>query len=459
LLALAIKAVYACQTSTTTSTRDSAGVNSIVVTSEGSLTVSLEEAEAFQALATFNGRDNINSVFSESSSSSQNFTTWHLDFLLSAATQPPSSANSQIFFSDASTNAVLGSLNALLGASFLVIAQCAESTSVAFSLPAGWAITDEGAKRVVLDYSGLHVYGYDVALIFPGESSSSWTDEDTAALVASLQNFYGDSNLFISVTAIVNSDGGLVVTVNVLGFTTLSGATASSESVSANGIVFTDSTSSRFAGMLASASAPGISCQTGFTTDSVGICVDTNGCIDNTCGDGVCIDALAPFNGYSCLCDAGYFDSVGTCINIDGCLDNTCGSNGECVDVAPPGTGFTCACNSGYVSTDLVCVNEPGCANYPGSGGSCSTTDSAGACADVAPPGTGYACTCSAGFYVNTDTPSAATCSYRDCGAPSAQTGYTIASGTTYYGSTRTITCASGYSGTPTSRVCQSNGT
>jgi len=160
LLALAIKAVYACQTSTTTSTRDSAGVNSIVVTSEGSLTVSLEEAEAFQALATFNGRDNINSVFSESSSSSQNFTTWHLDFLLSAATQPPSSANSQIFFSDASTNAVLGSLNALLGASFLVIAQCAESTSVAFSLPAGWAITDEGAKRVVLDYSGPHAYGW-----------------------------------------------------------------------------------------------------------------------------------------------------------------------------------------------------------------------------------------------------------------------------------------------------------
>lgn len=54
---------------------------------------------------------------------------------------------------------VLGSLNALLGASFLVIAQCAESTSVAFSLPAGWAITDEGAKRVVLDYSGPHAYG------------------------------------------------------------------------------------------------------------------------------------------------------------------------------------------------------------------------------------------------------------------------------------------------------------
>ena len=54
----------------------------------------------------------------------------------------------------------LGPLKALLGASFLVNAQCAESTSVAFSLPAGWAITDQGAKRVVLDYSGPHAYGW-----------------------------------------------------------------------------------------------------------------------------------------------------------------------------------------------------------------------------------------------------------------------------------------------------------
>jgi hypothetical protein len=280
--------------------------------------------------------------------------------------------------------------------------------------------------------------------------------------VARLLNFYGDSNLFISITASVDSVGGLVLTVNVLGFTTLSGATASFESVSANGFVFTDSSasaSSQFAGMLVSVSSPVISCQTGFTTDSVGICGDTDGCIDNTCGDGVCIDAVAPFNGYSCECDAGYFDSDGTCVNIDACVSNTCGSDGTCVDVAAPGSGFTCDCNSGYVSTDLVCVNEPGCVNYPGSGGSCSTTDSAATCADVAPPGTGYACTCSAGFYVNTATPSAATCSYRDCGTPPGQTGYTTASGTTYYGSTLTVTCASGYSGTPQSRTCQSNGT
>jgi len=54
-LALAINVVHACQTTSTTSTRDGAGVNRIVVTSEGSLFVSLEEAESFQAFSTFNG--------------------------------------------------------------------------------------------------------------------------------------------------------------------------------------------------------------------------------------------------------------------------------------------------------------------------------------------------------------------------------------------------------------------
>jgi len=89
---------------------------------------------------------------------------------------------------------------------------------------------------------------------------------------------------------------------------------------------------------------------------------------------------------------------------------------------------------------------------------SCSTTDSSGACADVAPPGTGFTCTCSAGFVVDTTTPSSPTCTYRDCGAPSVQTGYTFNSGTTYYTSTRTATCASGYSGTATSITCGANG-
>ena len=55
---------------------------------------------------------------------------------------------------------VVGPLSVLLSAPLLVNAQCAESTSLVFSLPAGWSITDNGAKRVVLDYSGPHAYGF-----------------------------------------------------------------------------------------------------------------------------------------------------------------------------------------------------------------------------------------------------------------------------------------------------------
>jgi hypothetical protein len=45
----------ACQQTSQTITRDGDGVISIEITSEGSLTVTLEEAEAFQAVVTFDG--------------------------------------------------------------------------------------------------------------------------------------------------------------------------------------------------------------------------------------------------------------------------------------------------------------------------------------------------------------------------------------------------------------------
>jgi len=447
-----------CQTTTTTVTHEGTGVNSIVITSEGELEVTVEESELFQATITFDGRDNVNDVLSDSSSqSTSNFTIWNIDVMASAPTNPPSSANSQIFFSDA-TSAVMSPLAGIL-AGLLVEGSCAEAATVVLSLPAGWLVSDQGAKRVVVDSAGPMAYGYDLTITLPDYSTDTWTEDDAAALVSRLLNFYGDPNLLITVTATVNSDGGLVLTVNVLGFTTLVGATASYNFITSNGIVFTDSSassSSQFRGMHVSASAPGISCQTGFSTDSAGICVDTDGCLDNACGNGLCVDAVAPENGYSCACYAGYYDNHGNCTNIDGCVGNTCGTDGACVDVAPPGTGFTCNCDSGYVSVDLVCVNEPGCANSPVS---CSISDVSGTCIDVAPPGTGYSCSCGTGNYVDTRSPSAPTCTYIDCGSPSAQTGYTVLSGTTYYGSTRSSNCASGYSGTPTTRTCRSDGT
>jgi len=66
--------------------------------------VTVEESELFQATITFDGRDNVNDVLSDSSSqSTSNFTIWNIDVMASAPTNPPSSANSQIFFSDATS--------------------------------------------------------------------------------------------------------------------------------------------------------------------------------------------------------------------------------------------------------------------------------------------------------------------------------------------------------------------
>jgi len=49
-------------------------------------------------------------------------------------------------------------------------------------------------------------------------------------------------------------------------------------------------------------------------------------------------------------------------------------------------------------------------------------------------------------------------CSIRDCGVPIAHTGYVVGTGSTTYGSTYSITCATGYNGTADSLTCQSDG-
>jgi len=49
-------------------------------------------------------------------------------------------------------------------------------------------------------------------------------------------------------------------------------------------------------------------------------------------------------------------------------------------------------------------------------------------------------------------------CTIRNCGTPVASTGYTLGSGSTTYGSTYSMTCASGYLGTAASLTCQSSG-
>jgi hypothetical protein len=318
-------------------------------------------------------------------------------------------------------------------------------------LSAGWQITDQSSKEATLTYFGPHSYSYDLTLAFPSETVASWTARDEALLLADLAAFYNDDALEFIITTREDVNGQLVIVVQVLGFSTMDSATTSYESVQANGIVLEDAS---FADVTAYASRPVSSCSMGFTADSSANCLDTDGCEGNTCNStlGTCVDAVAPQNGYSCDCSAGYFDLNGTCANIDGCEENTCGSYGNCVDVAAPGVGFTCDCDAGYVSPDNVCVNEPGCdldTEY-----TCNATDVDGLCADVAPPGTGYTCTCGTGYNVDLTT-----CTIVSCGQPPAATGYTIASGGTTYGSTRSVSCAAGYAGTAASITCQASGT
>jgi len=355
-----------------------------------------------------------------------------------------------IFFSGADSVApyVLAPVASLIASAS---AQCSETVSLTIALPVGWIKQSESAKSVTLVYTGPHAYGYDLALTFPNETVSSWTVHDENALLTALADAYGnDASISFLINTHEDVNGVLVITVTVLGFPTLSAATSSYEAVSASGLDLT-SEEYDFRGASSSASAPALACNIGYSAGTDDVCSDTDGCIDNTCGDGDCVDAVAPAVGYSCDCDVGWYDNSGTCTDVDACRENTCGDNGACVDVIAPGTGFTCDCDAGYVSTDLVCVNEPGCDGD--TTGSCAATDSSGTCTDIAPPGTGYTCTCSAGFYVDSQT-----CTYRDCGAPTASTGYSIASGTTYYGSSRTLTCATGYTGSPSAIRCQSSG-
>jgi hypothetical protein len=118
--------------------------------------------------------------------------------------------------------------------------------------------------------------GYDVSLSIPGESLSSWSSDDEALLLANLESFYGDPNLYCTVSSRTDLNGVLVVVVNVFGFSTSSLATSSSGNVSSGGLHLSDS---RFSSITATASTPSLSCDRGFSTaDSSNVCTDTDAC-------------------------------------------------------------------------------------------------------------------------------------------------------------------------------------
>jgi hypothetical protein len=388
-----INLISGCETTTMTLSRDATNVTSININSDVGLTVTVVEAESFAATLSFYGRDNANTLFSDAFNEAS--LTWSLTIGSSASTDPPSSANSQVFFSDATRDALFGVPPAFL-ASTMAFAQCTETAHLEMALPAGWEVTSEAAKAVSLGYSGPHSYGYEMVVSFPSETVSTWTSADEEAFLQDLIAFYNDDHLTFFITSCVDISGQLTITVEVVGFPTSSSAWESYTGVSTNGLALS---SSAFSDITTTASAPALGCSAGFSL-TADVCENTDGCVENTCGHGVCVDMAPPANGYTCECEVGYYDDDGTCADVDGCASNTCGSHGSCVDTAAPGTGYTCSCADGYEDVSNMC---------------------------------------------------------QGCGVPS-QTGYTIASGGVTYDSVRTVTCASGYIGTASSITCQSSG-
>jgi len=81
--------------------------------------------------------------------------------------------------------------------------------------------------------------------------------------------------------------------------------------------------------------------------------------------------------------------------------------------------------------------------------------------------GSSRSCTCSTGYtgtaasltcQASGSWSAASGCTIRNCGNPTAATGYVLASGGTTYGSTRVVSCAAGYGGAPPAISCTSGG-
>jgi len=405
-----------CETSTSTFTRDSSNVTSVVISSDVGLTVTLVEGDSFELSVSFYGRDSALSVCTELMVDDS---TWTLNVGASAATDPPSSANSQIFFSSAQTLLSFPTI-AVIRTIQTAYGQCTETASVTLSAAAGWSVTEETSNQVTVSYFGPKAYGYDLSLAFPGETVSSWSSEDETLLLANLASFYNDPSLFFTVSSRTDVDGVLVVVVNVLGFATSSSASTAHDIIASGGLQLADS---QFSSVTATASVPGISCSMGFSTaDSSDVCSDTDGCLSDTCSDegddlAVCLDARAPEVGWSCNCSRGWEDNSGTCGRV------TCEEPEQNQYVMATGDSVfeairTVTCATGYEGTasDITCQADG------------TWTASSG-------------------------------CTIRDCGSPVAGRGYTVGSGSTTYGSTYTMTCATGYAGTAASLTCQASAT
>jgi len=428
VLLLLLSPAFACDTTTLTATRDPTNVTTISINSEVGLTVTVVEAEAFVATVSFYGRDNVNTLFSDLYD--ENTWTWSLTIGSSAPTDPPSSsANSQIFFSAATRDALFGVTPAfLLGT--MALAQCTESAQLELALPAGWEVTSEAAQAVSLGYSGPHSYAYQMVITFPSETVSTWSSEDEAAFLQDLISFYNDDQLTFIISSRVDVSGQLTLTVEIVGFPTSSSAEESYSSVSANGLTLQ---SSAFADITTIASAPALGCSAGFELDSAGA-----DCIIRDCGVPIASTGYVVGTGFwttygstfSMTCDTGYSGTAATLTcQSDGTWTNASGCSLDCSS-SPTQTGYTIDTGSSAqgATRSATCA-----AGYSGSASviTCSTSSTWSA---------------SSG------------CTIVGCSSSPTQTGYTIAAGASTYGSARTTSCSAGYSGSGSAVTCQASG-
>jgi hypothetical protein len=470
-LALVSFSALACETSTTTFSRASTNVTNVVISADVDLFVQLVEASSFELSTTFYGLNSAISVCSESYA--EDSATWRLHVGASAS-EPSSSVNSQIFFSTAHHQSVAMFCLPTLALYRAVNGQCTETATVTFSAVVGWSVTDESSRQVTVSYFGPKAYGYVLSLTIPDETVFSWSADDEALLIANLIFFYNDPNLSFSVLSHADVSGNLVILVNVLGFSTSTSATTSHGLISSGGLQLSDSA---FSSVTATASTPEISCSIGYsTTDSSDICSDTDACLAATCSDegdtaAICFDAVAPEVGWSCNCTSGWEDNSGTCHRVP------CANPSQTNYVIASGTSVfesirMVSCATGYTgtATDILCqadgtwTSSMGCTivscgtPVAGAGyslGSGSTTYGASYSMTCA---TGYAGTAAALTCQSSGVWTAQSgCTIVSCPSTPTQTGYTIATGASTFGATRTVTCATGYSGTASVISCSSS--
>jgi len=446
-----------------------------VISADVDLNFHLVEANSFELSTSFYGRDSASVVCSESFD--EDLLTWRLNVGASTLTDPPreSSQNSQIFFSSAQHNIALFCIPAIALCQ-TVIGQCTETASVTLSVSASWSITDESRSQVTVSYLGPKAYGYDLSLTIPGETVSDWSADDETLLIANLMSFYNDPILSFTLLSLTDVNGNLVIVVNVLGFSTMSSVTFSYDLILGGGLVLSDSA---FSSVTSTASTPGLSCSMGFsTTSSSDVCSDTDACLTDSCSDdgdltAVCLDAVAPEVGWSCNCTIGWEENNGTCGRV------SCPNPSQAGYLFASGTSFfestlAVSCATGYSGTasDILCqadgtwTSSTGCSpisefcsSSPSQTGyvitfgasTISATRETMCAIGYSGSGTSITCQSSAAWSL------ASGCTIVSCPSSPTQTGFTIASGASTYGATRSTSCATGYTGTGSAISCQSN--